>query len=57
MKQIIETTDNRLYRIVADNGAQFDCVEVKRGGGSFIDKKNARPMLILKARIIRSLAA
>lgn len=54
--EIIETADNRLYRIVADKGAHFDCIEVRLRSGSFIDsRKDARPMLILKARIIRSL--
>jgi hypothetical protein len=51
---IIETTDNRTFRVVADLGAQFDCIEVKRAKGEWADKKNARPMLVLKTRIIKT---
>lgn len=56
MARLIETTDNRIYRVVADLGAHFDCVEVKRVKGGYADKANARPQIILKAFVIRQAA-
>lgn len=58
MPSIIETTDNRFYRVVSEFDARlYDCIEVKRGNGGFVDKAKARPVLITKVRVIRTLAA
>ncbi len=58
MPQIIETTNNQIYRVVSAFGDQhFNCVEVKRSKGSFIDKAKARIQLINKTFIIRVVAA
>lgn len=54
---LIETTDNRIYRVVGDIGAQFDCIEVKKVRGAFVDVAKPRPTLILKSRIMKTLAA
>lgn len=50
--RIIETTDNRRFRIVADLGAQFECIEINRFGAD----KSVRTAIILKTRIIRRAA-
>lgn len=53
---IIENTANQIFRVVADCGAQFDCIEVKRTKDGFADKAKARPMLINKQFILRIVA-
>lgn len=53
MPSIIENTANQLFRVVADLGAQFDCIEVKRTKEGFADKAKARAILINKAFILR----
>lgn len=56
MPSIIENTANQLFRVVADCGAQFDCIEVKRTKDGFVDKAKARAILINKAFILRVVA-
>ena len=50
---IIQTSDNRFYRVTETNDANlahvWNGVEVKRLRGDFVDKKNARPTLVRKA--------
>jgi hypothetical protein len=56
MPQIIENTANQIFRVVADCGAQFDCIEVKRTKDGFADKAKARAILINKQFILRVVA-
>lgn len=57
---IIETSDNRFYRVFATGDADLDHVwygfEVKNVHGRWIDKKNARKELVRKAatRVVQS---
>lgn len=60
MTKIIETSDNRLFRVwdcPSPNLAHcWDGIEVKRApGATFVDKKNAQPQLIRRAatKIVR----
>ncbi len=58
MPQIIETTSNQLYRVVAEfSPEQFDCIEVKRVKGGFADKAKARPQIVNKKFIHRVVVA
>lgn len=55
MPKFIETTNNQIYRVVSAFGdSHYDCIEVKRSKGGFVDKAKARSVLILKAYIIRA---
>jgi len=54
MPKFIENTANQIFRVIADFGAQFDCVEVKRVKGGYADKAKARRVLVNKQFIIRS---
>lgn len=56
MPKIIENTANQLFRVVADLGAQYDCIPVKRTKAGYVDKANARPTLIGKSWVHRVLA-
>jgi len=56
MPQIIEITTNQIFRVVADLGAQFDCVEIKRVKGGFADKAKARRQIINKKFVWRVVA-
>lgn len=53
---IIENTANQFFRVVADCGAQFDCIEVKRTKDGFVDKAKARAILVNKQFILRVVA-
>ena len=49
---IIQTSDNRFYRVTENTDPDlshvWNGVEVKRARGVFVDKKNAREMLVRK---------